>query len=118
MKLQSIPFSAVLMLLVNPMFMQGETHHLVPMEYHNTFSGAHKAALRIKPGDRVVTTTIDAWGFDSQGQKVADRPNPQTGPFFIEGAARGDVLVVHLEKTETNRTTAWSGSLLAPYAVD
>jgi len=79
---------------------------------------AHRPALRLKPGDRVVTKTIDAWGFDSQGKKVAERPNPQTGPFFVEGAERGDVLVVQLEKIEPNRATAWSGSLLAPYAVD
>jgi acetamidase/formamidase len=100
------------------MNIHGETHRFTPTEYHNTFSWAHRAALRIKPGDRVVTKTIDAWGFDSQGKKVAERPNPQTGPFFIEGAERGDVLVVHMEKIETNRATAWSGSLLAPYAVD
>ncbi len=118
MRPQSILCSAAFALLVNPMMMHGETHRYTPAEYHNTFSCTHRPALRIRPGDRVVTKTIDAWGFDSQGKKVAERPNPQTGPFFIEGADRGDTLVVHLEKIETNRTTAWSGSLLAPYTVD
>lgn len=116
---RSLFTAAVLAVLtVNPMLIQGETHRFIPREYHNTFSSAHPPVLRIKPGDRVVTNTVDAWGFDSEGKKVAQRPNPQTGPFFIEGAERGDVLVVHIEKIETNRTTAWSGSLLAPYAVD
>jgi acetamidase/formamidase len=86
--------------------------------YHNTFSFAHQPVLRIRPGDRVVTRTIDARGFDFQDRKVGERPNPQTGPFYVEGAEPGDVLVVHLEKIETNRATAWSSSLLAPYAAD
>jgi acetamidase/formamidase len=34
------------------------------------------------------------------------------------GAEPGDVLVVHFDKIEPNRTTAWSSSLLAPYAAD
>jgi acetamidase/formamidase len=49
---------------------------------------------------------------------VASGPNPQTGPFYIEGAEPGDMLVVTFEKLETNRTMAYSSSLLAPYAVD
>jgi acetamidase/formamidase len=74
--------------------------------------------LRIRPGDRVVTRTIDARGFDEQNRKVGERPNPQTGPFYVEGAEPGDVLVVHIEKLEPNRSTAFSSSLLAPYAPD
>jgi len=95
-----------------------ETHHFNPTQYHNTFSFAHKPVLRIKPGDRVVTKTIDARGFDAQDKKVGERPNPQTGPFFVEGAEAGDVLVVSLEKIEPSRGTAWSSSVLAPYTAD
>jgi acetamidase/formamidase len=95
-----------------------ETHRFVPKVFHNTFSSAHAPVLRIKPGHRVITTTIDAHGFDSHNNKVGEAPNPQTGPFYIEGAEPGDVLVVRLEKIEPNRRTAWSGSLLAPYTVD
>jgi acetamidase/formamidase len=110
--------AAAASLLVSPLLTHAETHRFIPTEYHNTFSAAHRPVLRIRPGDRVATKTVDAWGFDSQGKKVAERPNPQTGPFFIEGAERGDVLMVRLEKIEPDRATAWSGSLLAPYAVD
>jgi acetamidase/formamidase len=98
--------------------LSGETHRFEPKEYHNTFSFAHKPVLRIRPGDRVITRTIDARGVDYQNRKVGERPNPQTGPFYIDGAEPGDVLVVYLEKVETNRDTAWSSSLLAPYAAD
>ena len=95
-----------------------ETHRFEPTRYHNTFSFAHEPALRIKPGDRVVTKTIDARGYDAANDQVGARPNPQTGPFFVEGAEPGDVLVVRFEKIEPSRATAWSSSVLAPYAAD
>jgi acetamidase/formamidase len=66
----------------------------------------------------VITRTIDARGFDWENRKVAEPPNPQTGPIFVQGAEPGDVLVVRIEKIEPNRATAWSSTLLAPYAAD
>jgi acetamidase/formamidase len=95
-----------------------DTHRFVPERFYNTFSFAHPPALRIKSGDRVVTKTIDAAGVDWDGKARAQGPNPQTGPFFVEGAEPGDMLVVTFEKVETNRATAYSSSLLAPYAAD
>ena len=44
--------------------------------------------------------------------------NPETGPFYIEGAEPGDTLVVQLLRLETNRATGYSASLLAPYTAD
>lgn len=98
--------------------MAAETHHFEPIDYHNTFSFAHQPVLWIKPGDTVVTKTIDARGVDAENNKVGERPNPQTGPFFIEGAEPGDVLVVRFDKIEPSRGTAWSSSVLAPYTAD
>jgi amidase len=95
-----------------------ETHRFVPTTFYNTFSFAHPPALRIKPGDRVITTTIDAGGIDAGERRVGAGPNPQTGPFYIEGAEPGDRLVVTLNRIEPNRATARSSTLLAPYAVD
>jgi amidase len=95
-----------------------QTHTFVPERFYNTFFGGHPSALRIKPGDRVVTKTIDAGGVDWNGKQVGTGPNPQTGPFFVEGAEPGDMLVVSIEKLDINRGTAYSSSLLAPYAVD
>jgi amidase len=95
-----------------------ETYQFEPKEFYNTFSGAYKPALRIKPGDHVVTYTIDASGVDSHGVQRARGPNPQTGPFYIEGAEPGDTLVVHLLRLETNRSTGYSASVLAPYTAD
>jgi acetamidase/formamidase len=95
-----------------------ETHRFAPKEFHNTFSSSHPPVLRIKPGDHVITSTIDARGVDAEGRQRGQGPNPETGPFFIEGAEPGDTLVVHLIRLETNRATGWSASLLAPYTAD
>src|SRR4029077_392129 len=95
-----------------------ETYRFEPKEFYNTFSGAHKPVLRIKSGDHVITSTIDAGGTDSTGVKRGQGPNPETGPFYIQGAEPGDTLVVHLLRLETNRGTGYSGTLLAPYAAD
>jgi amidase len=96
----------------------GETYRFEPKEFYNTFSAAHAPVLRIKPGDKVVTYTIDARGIDSAGAQRGRGPNPETGPFYIEGAEPGDTLVVHLLRLETNRATGFSASLLAPYTAD
>jgi amidase len=95
-----------------------ETHVFQPKEFYNTFSGAIPPVLHIKPGDHVVTFTVDSRGFDSAGVQRGQSSNPETGPFFIEGAEPGDTLVVHLLRLETNRATGYSASLLAPYTAD
>ena len=97
---------------------QAETHTFVPTQFYNTYSFAHPPALHIKSGDRVLTKTIDAEGVDWNGKQVAPRANPETGPFYIDGAEPGDVIVVTLNKLETNRAMAFSGSLLSPYTTD
>lgn len=101
-----------------PQQASGQTHRFQADHYFNTFSFAHEPVLRIAPGDRVITKTIDARGFDENETEVAGRWNPQTGPFYVEGAEPGDMLVVQIEKIEPNRTTAWSAQVLAPYAAD
>jgi amidase len=93
------------------------THRFTPTAFYTTYSFAHPPALRIKPGDRVITRTIDAAGTDWDGKSVSPGGNPQTGPFFIEGAEPEDTLVVVFDKIEPNRATGYSGSLMAPYAV-
>ena len=117
MKPIAVPVAAV-MIVAGALQLPAEDHQFTPKEYHNTFSFAHRPPLRIKPGDRVVTRTIDARGFDRDNKKAGERPNPQIGPFYVVGAERGDVLVVKIEKIEPNRATAWSDTLLAPYAAD
>ena len=70
---------------------------------------------RIKPGTRIVTWTEDC--FDGAVKTSADlatkvmtpgHDNPQTGPFYIEGAEPGDTIAVHLVKVEPARNYAIS----------
>jgi amidase len=103
------------LLAAGPVWAQ-QTHQFTPTQFFNTYSFAHPPALHVKPGDRVVTKTIDAAGVDWNGKTVSQSPNPQTGPFYVDGAEPGDTLVVTFNKIETNRASAWSGSLLSPYA--
>ena len=118
MTTRSATLSLMIMVLTTGPRLAADTHRFTPQQFYNTYSFAHPPALRIKPGDRVITKTIDAAGVDCERQGRRAGPNPQTGPFYVEGAEPGDLLVVTFEKIETNRATAYSSSLLAPYAVD
>ena len=95
-----------------------EPQRFVPTVFYNTLSGAHPPVLRIKSGDRVITTTVDDAGIDADGKTRAQGPNPQTGPFYIEGAEPGDLLVVTIETLEPNRNTGVSTSVMLPNSVD
>lgn len=80
----------------------GESHEFRPERYWNTF-GAHPPVLRIAAGDVVRTSTADAFGRDASGEPVAQPGNPLTGPFYVEGAERGDTLLVTLAHIRPNR---------------
>jgi acetamidase/formamidase len=60
---------------------------------------------------------VDAGGVDAKGVRRSLGGNPQTGPFFIEGAMPGDTLVVKLKRIRLNRDTAISSGSIAPHAV-
>ena len=92
-------------------------HRFEPTHYFNTL-GSHKPVLHIAPDDTVITSTVDAGGKDANNQQVTPGGNPQTGPFYIEGAEPGDTLVVHLDKLEPNRSFGYSGKVLAANVVD
>src|SRR5262249_16926293 len=95
-----------------------ETHTFVPNHFFNTWSAAHTPVLHVKPGDRVITKTVDASGVDWNGKTVAQGPNPQARAFFVDEAEPGGMLVVTFVRLGTNRAMGFSSSLLAPYAVD
>ena len=85
-------------------------------ELKYTFGGA-APARRIKPGTRIVSWTEDC--YDGAVTKPGELPtkvqqpghdNPQTGPFYIEGAEPGDTLAVTIEKLEPARDYGISSS--------
>ncbi len=92
-------------------------HRFVPEHYHRTL-GPHEPVLRVSDGDTIVTTTVDAGGRDHLREQVTPGGNPQTGPFHVEGAERGDTLVVRLERITPNRVYGFSGSSVAENVVD
>lgn len=75
-----------------------------------TFGGA-APKHRIVPGTRIVSWTEDC--FDGFVKTASDLPsrvmppghdNPQSGPFYVEGAEPGDTVAVHLLKLEPARS--------------
>jgi amidase len=75
-----------------------QTHTFVPTSYSRLFTGTLSPVLHINPGDTVKTTTIDAGGTDEHGVSRALSGNPQTGPFYVEGAVPGDTLAVEIKR--------------------
>jgi amidase len=93
------------------------THSFTPTRYFSTI-GTHEPVLTIGDGDTVVTTTIDAGGFDASGATVHEGSNPMTGPFFVEGAEPGDALAVRLDRIVPNRAIGFTRSLIAERNLD
>ena len=83
-------------------------HHLteeLQKTFHYTIGPYSQPVLHVKPGDRVVVDTRDA--FEGKIKSETDKPsevltvpflNPQNGPIMIEGAEKGDVVAVYIEK--------------------
>lgn len=94
-----------------------QTRDFTPTEFHRYFSGAIAPAMHINPGDTVRTTTVDAGGRDAKGVRRSNGGNPETGPFYIEGAMPGDTLVVKLNRVRLNRDSAGSGDQIVSSAL-
>jgi amidase len=73
-------------------------------KYHYTMGPYSDPVLHIRPGDRVVIETRDA--FEGVIRNETDKPsdllrmpflNPQNGPIMVDGAEKGDALAVYIE---------------------
>ena len=78
-------------------------------ELRYTFGGA-AAIRRVQPGTRIVSWSEDCYdgAVTDPGQlptkvMLPGHDNPQTGPFWVEGAEPGDTLVIRIEKLEPAR---------------
>lgn len=92
-------------------------HQFEPTHFHVTI-GSHEPVLRIKPGDTVSTWCVDAGGHDRNFHPITPGGNPQTGPFYVQGAEPGDTLAVHLDRIYPNRKQGFTGTYVAPWVVD
>jgi amidase len=92
-------------------------HHFSPTMFHPTM-GPHTPVMKVKSGDTIVTTTLDAHGFDRDNIKRGPDTNPMTGPFFVEGAQAGDTLAVSINRISMTREMGWTRQGLAWNVVD
>jgi acetamidase/formamidase len=92
-------------------------HDFEPTEFHRLFSDSIPPVLHIFPGDTVRTWTVDAGGTDGKGVRRSQGGNPETGPFYIEGALPGDTLVIKLNRVRLNRDSAGSGGQIVSSAL-
>ena len=88
-------------------------------DYAYTFGGA-APVMRVQPGAVLRLWSDDAFGGmlrsvdDLSSAKVDLRfVNPQTGPFYVEGAEPGDTLALHLVALEPARD--WGASAAIPF---
>lgn len=88
-----------------------------PTEFQSNYSATIAPVLRVFAGDTIQTSTLDSGGLDSKLNRRSPGGNPETGPFYVEGALPGDTLVVHLNKVRLNRDTARSGSRINFHAI-
>lgn len=95
-----------------------QTHVFEPAKFHRVFSGAIAPVLHINPGDTIKTTTVDAGGRDAKGVPHSLGGNPETGPFYVEGALPGDTLAIHFLRIRLNRDSAGSGDRIVSGALD
>jgi acetamidase/formamidase len=95
-----------------------KTYDFEPSGFQLYFSSKAAPVLRIHPGDTVRTWSVDAGGRDKQGNRRSPGGNPQTGPFYIEGALPNDTLVVRLNRVRTNRDWAQSGNTIMRNALE
>jgi amidase len=95
-----------------------QRHEFVPTTFYRQFSASNDPVLHIWPGDTVHTTTVDAGGTDERGVTRVLGGNPQTGPFYVESAMPGDVLVIHLTRVRLNRDWAISDDGIVDRALD
>jgi amidase len=92
-------------------------HQVVATSYYNTFSRAHPVLKRVRPGDAVITKTLDAGGQDDKDVRRGQPSNPLTGPFYVEGAEPGDALLVRFTKVRMNRSWGWSAYRLGLFSL-
>lgn len=107
-----------LLLLTVPVLSLAETRTIAATRYFNSFDHRNEVLARIRPGDIVVTKTLDSGGYDENTKKLGERPNPLTGPFFVEGAEPGDAIAVTFTRMRLNRNFGFTAYRLGLYAIN
>ena len=83
-------------------------------DYGHAFDPYLEPVARVRPGERVIIHTEDAFGgrirseSDLPSKALGPSLNPLTGPIFVEGAEPNDTLSVYIESIEPARDFAVS----------
>jgi amidase len=99
-------FQATVLALIAVAPVAAETRKFVPTSGVQTFA-VREPVLRVTPGDVVETQTFSKPGDYYDPQTGGPWPG-EVGPFYVEGAAPGDTLVVKILKLTPNRDVAIS----------
>lgn len=73
-------------------------------------SKSDEPIAQVKPGERFTVDLHDCFGGgikserDKYGPQYWGTVNPATGPIYVEGAARGDILAVHIHRISVSDT--------------
>jgi acetamidase/formamidase len=78
--------------------------HVKPTNPHTAWDRTIPPIAELAPGDEVTVSTLEASGGQLSADSIAtdvpgldfSRVNPVTGPFFVQGAAPGDALVIDI----------------------
>jgi len=113
---QAIFFTHVTISLLLTTLSFAETVKYIPKQEELKYTfGGHAPVMRLKPGTILETWTED--GYNGAVKKPTDVPsqvaplgrdNPQTGPFYIEGAQPGDIIAVYIMDLQPDRDYAVS----------
>ena len=113
-----LALAAVAVVLSGPV--SAKTVRYDPQTVYFTYCYSHPPVATIASGDTVITKTRDASNdaFAPTDKTLSPKldltkVNPQTGPFFVEGAEPGDTLKVKLDRIALNRNWGWGGAI--PY---
>ena len=104
-------------LAVAPQHGTPQRREFTPTVFYRQFSAFTPPVMTVEPGETIHSTTVDAGGVDEKGQERVLGGNPQTGPFYVQGAMPGDTLVVHLTHLRLNRDWADSDDFLVGRAL-
>jgi len=68
-------------------------------KFYYSFSPLHEPTLRVKSGETLVIEVPDAFEgkVKTEKDKIPTAMNPMTGPIYVEGAEKGDALVIDIK---------------------
>ena len=96
---------ALLLLVPVSASAQGQTHTFIPEQGYQSFA-VREPVLRLAPGDTLISESMGAAFMPEEDRHRAG----EVGPFYIEGAERGDTLVIRVVRLELNQDRAFSGT--------